>query len=78
MRFGYAIAAGIAFRLAFAAYDIPQNALMALGNPEICVHISDGRTRSFSEKAGRRSRTAEPYQYDAFELNMSYMASFAR
>lgn len=30
LRFGYALAAGIAFRLGFAAYDIPQNALMAL------------------------------------------------
>ncbi|OYW89381.1 MAG: hypothetical protein B7Z22_00410 [Hyphomonas sp. 32-62-5] len=29
-RFAYAIAAGLGFRLAYALYDIPQNALMAL------------------------------------------------
>jgi len=30
LRFGYALTAGIIFRLSFATYDIPQNALMAL------------------------------------------------
>ena len=33
-RFSYAIAAGLGFRLAYALYDIPQNALMALGTQD--------------------------------------------
>jgi Na+/melibiose symporter-like transporter len=39
VRFPYAIAASITFRVAFASYDIPQNALMALAT-------SDGASRS--------------------------------
>lgn len=45
VRFGYAIAAGIAFRLAFAAYDIPQNALMALGTPDAESRLRVASTR---------------------------------
>lgn len=33
-RFAYAVAAGIAFRVAYAFYDIPQNALMALATAD--------------------------------------------
>ncbi|OYX17157.1 MAG: hypothetical protein B7Z07_00560 [Sphingomonadales bacterium 32-67-7] len=44
-RFGYAIATGIAFRLGFAAYDIPQNALMALAtaDPHSRLRIASAR-----------------------------------
>lgn len=45
LRFGYALVAGMAFRLSFAAYDIPQNALMALA-----THDSKGRQRIASTR----------------------------
>lgn len=38
-RFAYAMAAGMAFRCAYAIYDVPQNALMSLAT-------SDGRSRN--------------------------------
>lgn len=34
LRFAYAMAAGLAFRCAYAIYDIPQNALMSLGTTD--------------------------------------------
>jgi GPH family glycoside/pentoside/hexuronide:cation symporter len=45
LRFSYAIGAGIAFRFAFAAYDIPQSALMALAttDPESRLRLASTR-----------------------------------
>lgn len=45
-RFVYAIAAGIAFRFAFAAYDIPQNALMTLATSAAAASPSARRQRT--------------------------------
>ncbi|MBV2150082.1 MFS transporter [Sphingobium sp. AS12] len=44
-RFGYALAAGIVFRLGFAAYDIPQNALMALATVDTHGRMRIASTR---------------------------------
>ncbi|MEG3145965.1 MFS transporter [Sphingomonas sp. RT2P30] len=45
LRFGYAMVAGIGFRFAFAAYDIPQNALMALGTTDPASRLRVASTR---------------------------------
>ncbi|WP_268235841.1 MFS transporter [Blastomonas aquatica] len=45
VRFGYALMVGVAFRFAFAAYDIPQNALMALGTPDAASRLRVASTR---------------------------------
>ncbi|MDE8650701.1 MFS transporter [Novosphingobium sp. H3SJ31-1] len=45
LRFGYALAAGIAFRLGYAAYDIPQNALMALATADAHGRLRVASTR---------------------------------
>jgi glycoside/pentoside/hexuronide:cation symporter, GPH family len=44
-RFAYALAAGIAFRLGFATYDIPQNALMALATIDANSRLRIASTR---------------------------------
>lgn len=44
-RFAYAITAGIVFRLAFAVYDIPQNALMALATGDATARLRIASTR---------------------------------
>lgn len=44
-RFAYAIGAGILFRFTFAIYDIPQNALMALGTGDSVSRLSLASTR---------------------------------
>jgi glycoside/pentoside/hexuronide:cation symporter, GPH family len=44
-RFGYALAAGIVFRLGFATYDIPQNALMALATIDRASRLRMASTR---------------------------------
>jgi Na+/melibiose symporter-like transporter len=44
-RFAYAVAAGIAFRLGFASYDIPQNALMALATADAESRLRIASTR---------------------------------
>lgn len=44
-RFAYAVAAGIFFRLAFAIYDIPQNALMALATGDATARLRVASTR---------------------------------
>ena len=45
LRYGYAILAGIGFRLAFAVYDIPQNALMALATADEASRLRVASTR---------------------------------
>ncbi len=45
LRFGYAMGSGIAFRFAFAAYDIPQNALMALATTDPASRLRVASTR---------------------------------
>lgn len=44
-RFTYALAAGIGFRLGFAIYDIPQNALMALATTDAGSRLRIAATR---------------------------------
>ena len=44
-RYAYAIAAGIAFRFAYAVYDIPQNALMALATGDTPSRLRLASTR---------------------------------
>lgn len=43
--FGYALAAGLAFRIAFALFDLPQNALMALATSDCASRDRVASTR---------------------------------
>lgn len=45
IRFVYALLSGIAFRLSFAAYDIPQNALMSLATADAMARSRVASTR---------------------------------
>lgn len=45
LRFGYALLAGLAFRIAYAFYDLPQNALMALATADPAARDRVAATR---------------------------------
>ncbi|RVT93480.1 MFS transporter [Sphingomonas crocodyli] len=45
IRYGYALIAGVAFRVAYALYDIPQNALMSLATTDAASRRSVASTR---------------------------------